>query len=281
MKQKQHIHRLGDESGMVVAEAAISFTAFIMVCLGITFLINIFTLHNKVQFAINQAAHEIASYSYLYDAFGARNLVKEVQSDFDKYAEPVDTAVNQVCDTVSKMQGFGSQMNTTVGSVTDLSELDINNVTAQLEALKVSGTDVVNSGKQSLADLKTMFSDPKGMLVGIVYIGVNAAGETLLHAIASAAGSALSYKYMESGGLDVDAYLENFGIEGGYDGLDFSGSSVFCDDDQRIIDLVCEYDIDLSFITYVLPKSKFHVVQRVSVAAWAGGDDQVVTVGIP
>ena len=55
----------GAESGMMVVEAVIGFTTFLIVCLTIIFLINIFMLHNRIQFAINSAAHEIAAYSYI------------------------------------------------------------------------------------------------------------------------------------------------------------------------------------------------------------------------
>lgn len=280
-KYKSLISCKSDERGMIVVEAVISFTAFIMVCLGIVFLINIFTLHNKVQFAINQAAHEIASYSYLADAFGGRALMMGLDSDFGEYADEVDDTANQVCDTINKMQDFGSQAQGIAGSFSNLSDLDINSVTDKMDQLKNSGGALIDSGKQSVADLKTLFSDPKGMLVGVLYIGVKCLEDSALRLVAEAAGGALTEKYMESGGLDVDAYLASFGIEGGYDGLDFSGSSIFCDDNMQMIDIVVEYDIDLSFITYVLPQTKFHVIQRASMAGWVGGDDQVVGVGKP
>ena len=281
MLLKQKKKRASDERGMIVVEAVISFTAFIMVCLGIVFLINIFTLHNKIQFAINQAAHEIASYSYIADAFGARDVLKTLDADFGKYAVPVDKAANQVCDTINKMQDFGSQAQGVAGSFSNLSDLDINSVKNQLDNLKSSAGSAYSSGKQSIADLKTMFSDPKGMLVGMLYIGIEVLTDNARRLIAEAAGGALTEKYLTAGDFDADAYLKTFGIEDGYDGLDFSGSSLFCDANMQMIDIVVEYDIDLSFITFVLPETKFHVIQRASIAGWAGGDDQSVGVGKP
>ena len=96
------------ESGMMVVEAVISFTAFIMVCLVITFLINIFMLHNRVQFALNSAAHEIASYSYVYDALGLRDAEGTLASDGEEYTRPIDDTTAQVMDTLNQLQGaFG------------------------------------------------------------------------------------------------------------------------------------------------------------------------------
>ena len=38
--------KLQDENGMIVVEAVISFMVFIMVCIAVVSLINIFTVHN-------------------------------------------------------------------------------------------------------------------------------------------------------------------------------------------------------------------------------------------
>ena len=57
-KNGANLRDMDGESGMMVVEAVISFTAFIMVCLVITFLINIFMLHNKV----------LVSYTHLHRA---------------------------------------------------------------------------------------------------------------------------------------------------------------------------------------------------------------------
>ena len=53
--------------------------------------------------------------------------------------------------------------------------------------------------------------------------------------------------------------------------MDFSGSTMYCDEDKKMIDFVVQYDIDMSFIRFVVPKD-IHVVQRVTVPAWLDGD---------
>ncbi|MBQ8578913.1 MAG: hypothetical protein IJ449_13260 [Clostridia bacterium] len=282
-KLKKFSH--SDENGLVVVEAVISFTAFIMLCIGIAFLINIFTLHNKIQYAINETAHEIASYSYLYDAFGLRTASDTIKKDGKKYVDTIDDTSDQVTDTLTKMQELYGEINNTTTAVkeSELSESSVTALKSQLESLKNAGTSTYESGKASVEALKTAFSDPKGLIIGFVYLGADLLAYEAKSLVAEAMAGAMTEKYLSVGDLDVDAYLKKFGIDDGYDGLDFSGSSIFCDDadDERIIDIVVEYDIDLSFISYILPESTYHVVQRVSVGAWAGGDCQVVNVGIP
>ena len=46
---------------------------------------------------------------------------------------------------------------------------------------------------------------------------------------------------------------------------------MYCDKDKKMIDFVVQYDIDMSFIRFVMPKD-IHVVQRVTVPAWLDGD---------
>ncbi len=269
-----------NEKGLVVVETIISFTAFIMVCLGIAFLVNVFTLHNKVQFAINQAAHELASYSYLYDALGLRRGELAVEGDGAAYTKVVDDTSDQLADSYVKLQELLGEINNTKTTVEDFSSsFDVSALKTQLNTLKGAGTGALDSGKASVAALKNAFSDPKGLIVGFLYIGADFLSFQAKGLIADAMAGALVEKYLAAGGTDVNAYLAGFGMKNGYGDLDFSASTVFCDADKRVIDLVCEYDIDLSFITFVLPNTKYHVTQRVSVAAWAGGDGQVINVG--
>ncbi|MBQ7983071.1 MAG: hypothetical protein IJ302_05855 [Clostridia bacterium] len=280
-----HNRAAHDERGMITVEAVISFTAFILVTLGITFLINVFMLHNKIQFAINQAAHEIASYSYLYDAFGLQRAGSVIAEDGAQYTGAIDKTTGQVVDTVNKMQELAEKLNDTGGSLGDTAESivhdpsQINQLISQLESVKNSAGSTYESGKASVNAVKDLLSDPAGLIAGVIYLAADYATDAVKRFVAEGAATALTEKYLAAGDTDVNAYLENYGIEGGYEGLDFSGSSMFCDEGDRLIDIVVEYDLDLSFLTYVLPETTYHVVQRVSVGAWAGGDGHYVTVG--
>jgi len=278
---RMHNRAARDERGMITVEAVISFTAFILVTLGITFLINVFMLHNKIQFAINQAAHEIASYSYLYDAFGLQRAGSVISSDGAQYTGAIDETTGQVVDTVNKMQELAQQISNTGGTVESITHnpAEINQLISQLESIKNSAGSTYESGKASVNAVKDLLSDPSGLIAGVIYLAADYATDAVKRFVAQGAATALTEKYLAAGDTDVNAYLENYGIEGGYEGLDFSGSSMFCDEGDRLIDIVVEYDLDLSFLTYVLPETTYHVVQRVSVGAWAGGDGHYVTVG--
>lgn len=278
MNERQYY---GRESGMIVVEAVISFTAFIMVCLGIVFMTNIFMLHNRIQFAINSAAHEIASYSYLYDALGIRDAELGVLSDSEKYTKPIDETAVQLTDTLDNIQNSADKFGEVKSSVenVELSEDYINNISSSLDSLKGSVTTTVESGKQTVASFKELFSDKNALIAGIIYMGADYVSDTVKRVIATGAAWGFTQKYLNTDTQTADEYLISYGVTDGYEGLDFSGSSIFCDDGLRLIDIVVEYDVDISFLNFVFPSTKVHVSQRVSVGSWGGGDGRKVSVG--
>lgn len=252
-----------DESGMMAVEAVLSFTVFIMAVSAIVYLITIFTLHNKVQYAINAAAHELAAYTYLYQAFGVRDADRKIESDGSKYVGAIDDTANQIADTLNKIE-------TLTGDASAISELNPAHIQKSINDLKAAGA----SGKESVNKVKNLVSNPNDLMVGVMYMAFSAANAALKNAFASAASAIMVRKYLEQGDRDADAYLKGMGVKDGYDGLDFSQSTMFCDKDNKLIDIVVEYDIDLSFARLLIPEGKLHMVQRVTVAGWLGGDEK-------
>ena len=275
---KKRNNELHSEDGMIVVEAVISFSIFVIVTLVIVYLINIFAVHNRVQFAINSAAHEIASYSYLYQALGVRGANQQVQADGDPYASKVDNTVTQVADSMNKIQGLYSDFGSTVSAVqnVELNSSSITNAYEQCKQLKTSAGATVESVKKSAADLKSLFSDGNGLMAGIIYLAASEVDYAVKNVIGAAAATGLTQKYLKGDGQNADEYLKGYGVTDGYDGLDFSGSTIFCDSDMRVIDIVVEYDIDLGFAKILIPEAKLHMIQRVSVPAWLDGDGQTV-----
>ncbi|MBR1702572.1 MAG: pilus assembly protein [Lachnospiraceae bacterium] len=268
-----------DESGMMVVECTISFTIFLMVVIAIIYLTNIFIVHNRIQFAINSAANEVASYSYLYQALGVRGAEKKVGEDGDPYTGKIDDTQAQVIDTLVKIEGTvgdGEKLVSNAQNVS-LSEDYINSVKESYNTVKNDLEETKKSAISSKEKVTDLFSDKDGLIAGIVYMGLEGA-EYGVHKLAGMLiAEGLTKKYL--GGSQADAYLKSYGVVDGYAGLDFSGSSVFNDSgetEKRIIDFVVQYDVDMSFIGFVLPDPKVHVVQRVSVAAWLNGDGQTV-----
>lgn len=252
------------ENGMMVVEAVLSFTVFIMVVSAIVYLITIFTLHNKIQFAINSVAHEMASYTYLYQACGLRDATKGVAADGEKYVGAIDDTANQIADTLNKIETLSTD-------AAGMSELNPSQIQKTIDDLKAVGS----SGKESVNKVAALVSNPNDLMVGVIYMAFSAADAGVKNVFASAAATIATKKYLVQGDRDADEYLKSMGVKDGYAGLDFSHSTMFCDEgDYKLIDIVVEYDVDLSFVKLLIPKAKLHMVQRVTIPGWLGGDEE-------
>lgn len=263
-----------DQQGMIIVEASISFLLFLLVVSAIIYLINIFIVHNRVQFAINSAAHELASYSYVYQALGVRYAEQKVQEDGNKYTKPIDETTNQVIEFYNKAQKFMANADDLSESLQEIG-YDENSLAELIDKAGTtwdSGEDAIESGTAMVTDMKKLFSSPKSLLVGMIYMGASRGAYDLKSVAATAAAGALAEKYIGNGTKDADAWLKAYGVKEGMDGLDFSGSSMFCDKEKKLIDIVVQYDVDLSFLGIILPEHTIHIVQRVTVPAWLDGD---------
>lgn len=266
-----------NEQGMMVVEAVLSFTVFIMVVAFIVYLITIFSVHNKIQFAINSTAKELSSYTYLYEAFGLRAAEQSVEETFDPYAENINNTVTQVSDSLNKIQSLTSSGKEVVGDVTSIqTPQDIMDSWEKIGDLTDEAGETADSIKASAGAIKEAFSDPKSLLIGMAYLGVSAMNYEIKCACAEAVAEGMTKNYLQQDGMSADEYLKKVGVKDGYAGLDFSGSSMFCDEDERLIDIIVQYDLDLGLLQFIMPKDTIHVVQRVTVPAWLDGDGKTV-----
>ena len=64
-KRMKKINNILNQAGMVAVEVILSLVIFSVAMLGLVNFINIYMVHNRVQYAINCKANEIAAYSYL------------------------------------------------------------------------------------------------------------------------------------------------------------------------------------------------------------------------
>ncbi|MCM1467078.1 MAG: hypothetical protein NC086_02940 [Alistipes sp.] len=273
MKREKAEH---NEAGMMTVEVCLSFTIFIMAVVFIIMLTNIYTLHNRIQFAINSAAHEMASYSYIYEALGVRGAESAVKADGAAYTQNIDTATADVVDTLNKINTLRTDSDNLITTVQGEYSLDtLGEISNQIQILQSDVTATGESVKQAATSIGNLLSDPQATFAGIVYLGIDAGIYGIHNFAGSILANLLTKKYLALGSGSADDYLEKYGVIGGYDGLDFTGSSLFNDSgntQQVMVDIVVQYDVDLSFIAFVLPDSKIHVVQRVSVPAWLRGD---------
>ena len=258
------------ERGMITVEAVLSLVPFILLVMGIISFINIFMVHNKIQYAMFQSANELSAYTYFYEAFGVRAADLKLKADIDKETQELDTAID---DTTS----FLDQLSALDNSVKNAQNSDITNVYENVSNVVMEGQNTVDAGKQAADSIVTLVSDPKDLLRNVVYYGIEQGEEKLKTLFLSAVESLLlptylNTSFMQEEPMTADEYLKAYGVVDGVKGLDFGKSSLFTDDDYSMIDIVVEYDMEIKFFNLFLKDPKIHVAQRCAVPAWLDGD---------
>lgn len=243
------------ERGSVVVEASIVLPTFMIAVFLVINMVNVFAVHNRVQFALNAAAHELASYSYLYAALHFNNAEQTIENDGNPYTSKIDQASSDVLACLDQIQALKSGGG---------------------DLAKQAG-DLARSGQNVVGSVGELVKDPKGTAIGVGYMLTEAGIYQLKSGAATVLARTLTKKYLELDGQSADDYLESVGVSGGYRGLNFGGSTLLNDtgsihNGHRMIDFVVEYDIDLSAFHLLLGDEKLHVVQRVTMPAWQDGD---------
>ena len=268
---------LKNESGMMAVEAVISFTAFIFVTACIIYLINIFTIHNRIQYAINEAAQEIAGYSYLYTASQLQSADKTLDKDGKPYTQPIADTSGSIIDSVAQIQKLYGDA---AGS--DWNTADAQTMVSQLETMNSDVQGTASSVSQAAGNVKTLINNGgQSFMIGVIYLAESSVRNAVKFTVGAWIAQSVTKDFLTPVSVDgastddLDSYLKKYGIEDGYAGLDFSGSSIFAGSDsvqKKMINIVVSYDISLPYIRMVMKDPKLHVIQRVTVPAWLDGD---------
>ena len=257
------------EKGMMTVEGVLSLVPFIIVILGIISFINIFTVHNKIQYALYQMGSELTCYTYFYQALGIRAGDLKLKEDMDVNTEKLDGAIGD-------LEEFLSQIGSFEDSISQAADRPVSGG-ANLDDILNQGQEVGNQGAGLAQTARDLMSDPKALLRGFIYLGAekaeNVAKSFLLEIISNGLmGVYLDSDFSRYQPMTADAYLRYYGVRNGMDGLDFGESQLFSDDKYRMIDIVVEYDIEVYILKLFLRDPTIHVVQRCSMPAWLDGD---------
>lgn len=247
------------ERGMLTVEAVLSLVPFIIVILGIISFTNIFALHNKIQYALYQMGNELSGYTYFYQALGLREGDLGLKGDIDGQTEQIDGVLSDLGDFLTQIGELEESLSGDGGN--------------PIEA----GSGAVNQGGELVSSASELLRDPKALLRGFVYLGIEkaeGAGKSLL--LGAISGGLMELYLDESFAgykpADADAYLKYYGVKDGMDGLHFEKSQLFNDEEYRMIDIVVEYDVEVYILKLFLKDPTIHVVQRCAIPAWLDGD---------
>lgn len=232
-----------DKSGSIVVEASLSLIFFIAAIVSIICLINVFIVHNRIQFALNSAANQIASYSYLYEMSPVGEGVETLHNDGDPYIEKYDT----VKGAIQALKSIYDGSNT------------------------MSVDDWVNNGNAVLSGAETLADDPYAVAIGALYNGAINGEQFIENSVAGGLGYLLTRQYIAPSSMDANEYLENYYVDGGYGGLNFTKSNFNHDTGLVVLDVT--YQVKIPLISFFMPDDyTLTIHQRACAKGWMDGD---------
>ena len=253
-----------NECGMLTVEATLILVPFLMVIMGIISFINVFLVHNRVQYAIFQAGSELSAYTYVYQALSLRAADLKVKEDADSATEELDKLVGNFSTFLDDADATGDQINDLPNSES------YKDFTDKVDGIKDQADKTLASGKETYNQLLEMIKDPQTFLQGAAFNAVEIGIEKLKSLFTGWLANGMVNVYMRTDSMSSQEYLEKFGVVDGK--LDFGNSIMFGDENRRMLDIIVEYDIEIPMFKLFLKDPTIHMVQRCAVPAWLDGD---------
>ena len=215
-----------DERGAIVVEATISFTAFIFLLYIIYSIVDICYIQAKMSIALNSAATDISQYSYLYYKFGidsVDNAASNAASSSRALAKDTLKGMDELMTGISDM---------------DSSLSDIENGSSDFESLMTAYDETKGGASDLAANINdygdALAEDPMGFVKGMGMLALNEGSSAGKSYLAQSMGRAFMKKNLkDSNGGDVNAFLKQYHVKDGLDGLSFAGTEFLVSTDGK------------------------------------------------
>lgn len=278
---KRILNRLKEKCGAATIEAVVAFTGFLFVIITILNVANYCRAQMIISNAVDAAARELSQYSYFYNMTGMQKFNNYVNENAGIGAANINDVIdgtNSVYTTLSGALSDTTDYGNQLADKIDNQNLTYQDIQTAVLKLDTNSTNIMSSITTMEAKFSSVERNP---LLYMKSLAAVAGGEALdlakSYVIAAPLAKLFTSVNINSGDTSVQQYLENLGIVGGFDGLNFNTSTIFTASAPDEIHLRCYYKISLcNFVD----KSLFEIpiCKEAVCRAWLGGDDNPVKV---
>lgn len=269
-------------SGAITVEAAIVLPIFICVVISLAMLIKLIYIHDVIQHAIDEAANELATYSYIYHVSDLQEIDTSVQDTIEDNAAQANNHTEtfiDAYDTIGNTVQAGNDAATDIIEASSSQGSFGNKAEAILEHASDTysiGEQLTKENMQSIKALEQVFNeagkDPRKEAESIAWMLSNGIYSDAKAIIAVPIVKQTIKKYlMQDGYNDIDKRLKKLNIYGGFNGLDFYSSTFF--KNNQDIDIIVKYKIELPLPISIKLLPDIYIVQRSTARAWLEGGD--------
>lgn len=247
------------EKGAVIVEATLVIPMFIFLVITLMWVANLCTAQAKIQIAINSAAKEISSYSYLYGLTGINEMRAELYEKGETGRSTASEAITGVKDIYSALSDISD-----AGSQAFNGAADLDDIVSGAQ----DGYQNMGSGISSLNNVyETIKKDPKSFLLSFCSAAAGNGIDKISSTVAGAMGKCFAEKHLTTEYLTADEHLRKLGVVNGLNGIDFSASR-FCNSGGDEIIITAQYQ--LRPIQFFNIDVKYTIVQTGRTRAWFG-----------
>lgn len=256
---------INNRKGSLTVEASLVLPIFISAVLSLAFFIRMVYVQEFMQHAISEAAEEMACSAYIFHISGLQGLHDAVRDGIDSKAEISQNQLSSMFDLYNDLKGLS-------GITPDSHTGDVPQDKTGDNIKGYSSGSIISSAESIFKDLKSFVESGEGTgltplneLKSVAALIAQGAFEDIKTELCIPLVKLTVKKYLEKD-EDMDKTLRKMSIVGGYDGLDFSESSFF--ENNNDIDIVVKYKLDIPVPFKVLRPAL--IMQRATARAWVG-----------
>lgn len=254
--------------GSLTIEAAFVLPVFLFTIFSLIYLIKIVYIHEQVQFALNEAANEMAIGAYLLENGGLLDLQQETYNEAKSNIDVTVDALGTLIDTIDGLIEFDTSFekeeswfksNPTEVDSSTISKL--NQISKDFCSLKERIEEevlTVYSGITNVIEAILVLTEDSKQV--IVSLGVAPGMEVVNNVIGSKIAA-----HLVNASITNEDYL-SWHIINGKNGMDYSRSSFCLNDDN--LNIVVSYQIEIPFLREVL--KPINMTQAVKTRAYVG-----------
>lgn len=210
------------EKGSLTVEAAVFLVLFLAAFLTLLNFARLTRAQTVMQHAINGTAMQISQYGYLLTKTGMAAAMGQCADD----AKVTRSNISEITSAVSGLSGAVQNLGNGISEET---------VTGLVDAIQDA---------DAAADIaRGYFNNPEGLLTGLAAVGKSDLENAVCTAVVSKMAEGQLEAYLEELVDDPDAYLEEIGIVGGMDGLDFGDSALILEGGKKDINITVRFKV--------------------------------------
>ncbi|MGN1142304.1 MAG: TadE/TadG family type IV pilus assembly protein [Oliverpabstia sp.] len=230
------------QGGSITVEATLFLPIFFFAFLSIYNLVYFARAQLIVQYAVDQAAKEVAQYSYILEKTGIIQDLDNLEGKAEKFKSDLKT----IGDNLGTIQEAGENV-------------------LQGEDVIQNSIEVGKTANNLLDTVKTYVEDPQSFIEGILSCFKGDIAENITKYMVNVVAKSCVYKQLSIAGGNTDPleYMENLGISS----LSFSETS-WCKNKSRDVKIVEDYDATSNLPFFSMAPRHFRVCA--STRIWSG-----------